>query len=148
MVVQPTLAKTAKIQPYDPSAASLLKSLIPAAYDRSAATAGQIPKKLNRTIRAWLFGQHLPWQSGQLAKISTMPISPKVRSEISRQHIGEAVGPVARGPLEAQGRAEPIAVNVSHRVAREWAIFCEKLPGGSITINGGAEAVQHVRPGR
>src|SRR3974390_73785 len=103
MAVRPSLAKTAKTRPYDPSAASLLKSLIPAAYDRTVASGGQIPQKLTRTIGAWLFAQHLPWQSGQLAKINTMLIAPKVRSEISRQQGAwerGSVGAWERGSVE------------------------------------------------
>ena len=41
----------------------------PAAYDRSAARPCQQCLKLRCTIRAGLFGQHLPWQCGQPAKI-------------------------------------------------------------------------------
>ena len=87
MAVRHTLAKTAKIQPYDPSAVSFLKSLILRRVRPQCGQGWLSPQKVSRTTRAGLFGQLLRWQSGQLTKISTMPISPKVQLEISRQHL-------------------------------------------------------------
>ena len=45
--------------------------------------------KVSRTTRAWPFGQPLPRQFSQPAQIPAVPISPKIRSEKSRQQLSD-----------------------------------------------------------
>jgi hypothetical protein len=49
------------------------------------------------------------------------------------------------GLLQSQPHAQVVEIEVRHRVVRERAVFRVQLPGARVSINRGADRVQHVR---